>query len=136
MCGKIPILVGDSFQWVFAVKKLNKCTLSSLKFLNFPFFTITLHKYCSAFLMTESVSTGDFPNEDRNWIGFASIALFLLPILLVISHPVKLCTAGKTERNSPSFSNRKCVDMYRVVSPTPHLTHNSTKPFCKKIFMW
>jgi len=59
----------------------------------------TLIKYISASLTICSEWLGDLPKCCRSFCGWAFRAAFLVAILLVISRPVKLCTAGNTSQS-------------------------------------
>jgi hypothetical protein len=64
------------------------------------------------------------PNPCRLVTGPAFSDAFLVPILLVISHPVRLCSAGRTvQRSCPSCVCRMCRGTKRLVFPLPARTY-------------
>ena len=70
--------------------------------------------------------------------SYALRAAFLVPILLVVAQPVRLCSAGMTVHGS-SETNRVCRmwrGTTRVVVPLPARTHSSPSPFWRKFGTW
>lgn len=62
---------------------------------------------------------------------------FLVSTLLVISHLIRLCTAGKiAQRWHPKRSYRVCMGTYRVVSPATTRTYTSSTLCWRKSCMW
>ena len=53
----------------------------------------------------------------------------LVPFLLVVSQPVRMCIAGNTLHNSCFLSDIRCKGIYRVESPTLASIYNSWRPF-------
>ena len=110
-------------------EKWNWCALSWRKLLDLFPASMTCTKYCSACWIKEGTNGAVAPNPCKFATGSALRAAIFVPILLVISHPVRLCSAGSTVHiRVPSLSCKIWRGTNRVVLPLPAFTHSSEDP--------
>ena len=91
----------------------------------------TFTKYSSAFLMMVCGRVGNIPNCPKNFSGLAFKAAFFVPTLLVVSHPVRLCRAGRTLQSSFPVVHTEYAGEYIACS----VTDSSTDPQFFKTFL-
>ena len=134
MRGRCEVPDGGRFWWEADFEKWNWCALSWRKLLDLFPASMTCTKYCSACWIKEGTNGAVAPNSCKFAKGSAWRAAFFVPILMVISHPVRLCSAGSTVHiRVPSLSCKIWSGTNRVVLLLPAFTHSSWRPSWRKV---
>ena len=137
MWGAKPFDVGGRFWCEADFENLNWWARSWSNLVDLLPWSTTWTKYWSAHWINAESGGAVLPNLSKWAMGSALRAPLFEPILLVMLHPVRLWSAGRTEHiREPNLACNVWRGSMWVVLPLPTLTHSSWSPSWRKVVKW